>query len=105
VFENHCKSLQQYLHTPGTAMATIYFGNSTDSHHLSVLLIGLPEAIGNRSQQKFAFLFIQVLGKALSLFYVSFIFDLRSTDLFQPLVLNLMNINVFVFVGLCNSVL
>jgi hypothetical protein len=102
VFENHCKSLQQYLHTPLTAMAAIYFGNSTDSHHLSVLLIGLPEAIGNRSQQKFTFLFIQVLGKALSLFYVSFIFDLRRTRLVSAISIEFYEHKC---IYLCNSVL
>jgi len=38
-------------------MAAIYFGNSTDS--LSLLLIGLPKAIGNGRQQKSTFLGIQ----------------------------------------------
>jgi len=37
-------------------MATIYFGTSTDSQHLLVLLTGLPKAIGKGSQQKSTFL-------------------------------------------------
>jgi len=85
----------------------MYFGNSTDSQHLSVLLIGLPKAMGNGSQHKSTFLCIRILGTALSLFYVSFLSDLRKLwVLFQPCVLNLININVFlvsllVFVTQC----
>ena len=72
-----------------------------------MLLVGLLEALGNRSQQKFTFLGIQLLGTALSVFYVSFLSDLRKIwVLFQPYVLNLMKINLFlvclfVFVTQC----
>jgi len=77
-------------------MAAMYFGNSTDLQYLSVLLIGLPKAIGNGSQHKSTFLCIQILGTPLSLFCVSFLSDLRKIwVLFQPCVLNLMNLNVF----------
>jgi len=62
----------------------------------SLLLIGLLKAIGKRSQNKSTFLCIRILGTALSVFYVSFLSDLiKIWVLFQPCVLNLMNINVF----------
>jgi hypothetical protein len=87
-------------------MATIYFGNSIDSHHLSVLLIGLLQAIGNRSEQKFTFLCIRILGKGLSLFYVSFFSGLSNMGLVSAICIEFDKQKFIscVFVDLCNKV-
>ena len=87
-------------------MAIIHFGNSTDLQHLSVLLICQLEAIGNRSQQKFTFLCIRILGKGLSLFYVSFFSDLSNTGLVSAMCIEFDEQKFIscIFVGLCTKV-